>query len=298
MVMDGTRWTNNSPRVFARAPGSGLGSVSWTDNSPRVFARSPGAGMGLWPGPKNHPLNNNGPYGLVLTRGDDLSAFEAQAVDPRTQLAVDEDRIEARWRGFDVSVQPIEKGKVPSMLVKFYFTDRGVLTQAQLDAQLPAELKKAGLKVSSQTKLEAVPVTWRWQREGDMYYPVVSLPAQLAGTRYAGLAFNTSAGDQFKRPTAERLAALPSAVYVYTFVVTGTDNTFSDASGAATLSVMRSWLSKSPAGASSPGGAAVVLGSDASIFGPIPTPGPASVFGWGLLLVAAAVTYAASRDSK
>lgn len=234
----------------------GLASTRWTSNTPRPFARAPGSG----------------------TQG--LSGF---AASPAT-IQGDDILVTAKKWAFEVVRLPIEAGKIPSMLLQLRFTDRGTFSfVGQLDAQILPMLKKAGFKTSKATSFTPIGVKWaRAALGGDLYYPVVQSPAELAGLRYSGNAV-TLPWTSAQSVSASELSKLPSNIYVYTVAVTSNDNTMTDAQGAQALSVIHTWLQNQNAGAYMTG-KATVLGSDPSIFpGPI-TPATAAVSGLALII--------------
>lgn len=233
-----------------------LGSTRWTSNSARPFARSPGAG----------------------TQG--LSGF---AATPAT-IQGDDILVTAKKWAFEVVRLPVEAGKIPSMLLQLRFTDRGTYSfVGQLDAQILPALKKAGFKTSKATSFTPIGVQWtRAALGGDLYYPVVSSPAELAGLRYSGNAV-TLPWTAAQSTDATELSKLPSNIYVYTVAVTSNDNTMTDAQGAQVLSVIHTWLQNQTAGAYMTG-KATLLGSDPSVFpGPV-TPAVAAVSGLALII--------------
>lgn len=209
MVMElgdfsGTRWTNNSPRPFSRAPGAGFGDVA-TQRRPRRAATT-----------------------------DYDSGF---AADPVNETFEDEQRITV-----DTSIKvkrlPVAQGEIPSALVKLQFTDRGTLSKENLDANVHQLLKHNGFRVSLATSLTPVDVTWAWKQDpkADLFFPVIKTPKSLAGIRYAGSAIDL--GLQTTR-NSTLLAKLPNQVYVYSFAVTSPQNNMTDADSAKLLTLIK-----------------------------------------------------------
>lgn len=207
-----------------------LGSTRWTDNSPRPFARSPGAGMGAFATPRRkvHP----GFSGLHE------SGFAAEDAVPAGTPTITMDPTLVLGTGpFTVIKQTVGAGQIPSLLIKFYYTDRGALTQDMLDQQVKAFVKAAGFKVSRATSFVPMAVNWKWEHDtqADFYYPVVSSPAAITGMKYSGNAV------QLPVYTADAsvLAKLPNSIYVYTLAVTSGNNTMTDGEAAQVLTLLK-----------------------------------------------------------
>ena len=236
-------------------------STRWTSNTPRPFGPAPGAGVGA--------------FGDATVRRSrrkaSLRGFESGfAAEPADEITFEEERVEGKWV---VREKPVLQGQIASALVQLYLTDRGTLTQSKLDGSVLKAVKAAGFKASRAVKLETVGVSWKWQHEPDFYYPIVSVPKNLAGLKYAGNALKLPVYS----PTSSDLAKLPGRIYVYTFAATSTQNTMSDAEAAKLLSVLKAALG----GILGPAGAYAApfftrLGSPPEVFdGPVgPTPGP------------------------
>jgi len=202
-----------------------LGSTRWTSNSPRPFARAPGAGLSA--------------YQAKYTSG-----FSAELVNglvpapPAGKTGVTMDPILVLGKGpFTVRKEPIAADDIPSMLVRFRYTDRGGLTKTDMDKNLHAFLQKAGFKVSKATKLESVPVTWKWEydKPADFYYPVVLAPQAMSGMRYSGNAVSLPVYTA----DADKLAKLPKQVWVYTFAVTSAHETMTDGEAAQVVTLLK-----------------------------------------------------------
>ena len=263
MEFDGlasTRWTSNSARPFARAPGAGggLASTRWTTNTPWPFARSPGAG----------------------TSG--ISGFSAT---PATIQGDDIQVLAKKWDFEVVRNAPVigAPNQIPIMFVQLRFTDRGMISSAaQLDAQILPPLRSAGFKTSKATSFNAVPVSWKITTVTGtaLYAPVVDAPADLAGIRYSGNAVTLP----WTGADPKQLSALPSNMYVYSFAVTSKNDSMTDAEGAQVLSLVRAWLQGQSAKAYATGKATLMSGDKSLFVTPI-TPVAAGAF--GLILVVA-----------
>lgn len=209
-----TKWTSNTPHPFSRAPGAGLGSTKWTSNTPHPFARAPGGGMGLA-----------------------SSGFEAQ----EQSIDMDEERIESLGP-FTVERQEIKPGDIPSMVIKFRYTDRGTLTKAKLDAKVKTFLAQSGYRTSKASSFQPANVTWKWgtigvEASGDvpLYVPVVATPSPYAGIRYSGNKF----GAPMYTPDMNVLAPLPNQIWIYTVVITSSADTMTDGESAQALTLLK-----------------------------------------------------------
>ncbi len=190
--------------------GQALNGTRWTANSPRPFSRAPGAGNGM--------------------RGLHETGFAADPVEAPINVA---------GQGpFTVTQNPVAAGQIPSLLIQFVYTDRGLVDKSRADSMIRDALAK-DFKVSKATSFEPVPVTWRMVHEtqADFYYPVIATPAKYAGVRYAGSLLPT-----YPHSVAEAnalLPRLPSNIYVYTLAITSKNNTMTDVESAQALTVMR-----------------------------------------------------------
>ena len=225
MELGSTRWTDNSPHPFGPAPGSGMAGTRWTSTVPHPFAPAPGAGLSAY-------------------KAEYTSGFAAEPADglvpapPPGQSGVTMDPILVLGKGpFAVRKEPIKPDEVPSMVVHFRYTDRGGLTKAMMDKGLHAFLKKAGFKVSKATKLQSVPVTWRWEydKQADFYFPVVLTPKDMSGMRYSGSAVSLPVYTA----DADTLAKLPRQIWVYTFAVTSAHETMTDGEAAQVVTLLK-----------------------------------------------------------
>lgn len=192
-----------------------LGSTKWTSNTPHPFARAPGAGMGA--------LHETG--------------FAAQ----EQSINMDSERILAKGP-FTVRRQPVTAGNIPSMVIRFRYTDRGSLTKQQLDAKVKTFLKKASYRVSKASSFKPVDVTWKWgtmgkEAAGDvpLYVPVVASPGAYAGLRYSGNLFSAP----LYAPDAKALAPLPNQIWVYTVAITSQTETMTDGEAAQVLTLLK-----------------------------------------------------------
>jgi len=243
-----------------------LESTKWTSNSPRPFARAPGAGLadGLMRRPR---------------RPSDTSFESGFAADPvGGEMTADPTQVLGKWPVV-VTKKPVLQGEIPAALVQLFFTDRGAVSQTALDEGIYKRVREGGFKVSRASKFEPVSVKWSWKHDmqADFYYPVVASPAKLAGMKYAGNAIKLPAYNA----TPSDLNKLPSKLYVYTFAVTTKENVFADSDGAKLLSLLRMTLGNVLPNAQAYANVHVtLLGSKPSVFnggvtpGPTPAPGP------------------------
>jgi hypothetical protein len=168
------------------------------------------------------------------------SGFAATPVvpDPTPGSNVVMDPIKVLGKGpFTVRREDAPAGTIPSMVVRFRFTDRGTLTKAVLDAQVHKFLKNAGFKVSVASSLKPVPVTWKWEHEpqADFFFPVVSQPAALTGMRYSGNAIVLPAHSR----DPEAMKRLPKEIWVYTMAVTSAHDTMTDGDAAQVVTLLK-----------------------------------------------------------
>jgi hypothetical protein len=239
-TLESTRWTSNSPRPFARAPGAGLGD-GIVRRPRRAATTSYESGFAADPvGGEQEPIRVLGSWPVTVTK------------------------------------KAVLQGEIPAALVQLYFTDRGTVSQTALDEGIYKRVREGGFKVSRASKFEPVAVKWAWKHDtqADFYYPVVSSPAKLAGMKYAGNAIQLPAYNA----APSDLAKLPSKLYVYTFAVTTKENVFSDGDGAKLLSLLRMTLGNTlPVTKAYANVHVTLLGSKPSVFngGVTPSPGPA-----------------------
>lgn len=227
MELGATKWTSNTPRPFARAPGAGLGAARWTSTVPTPFGPAPGGG------------SMGGMY-------DSGFAATPQSID------MDAERILAKGP-FSVKKEPIAGSDIPSMVIRFRYTDRGALTKGQLDTRVKAFLKKAGFKVSKASSFKPVNVAWKWgtmgaEAAGDvpLYVPVVASPPAYEGLRYAGAVF----GEPLYAPDAKALEPMPNQIWVYTVAITSAADTMSDGESAQALTLLKqAMINMAPANA-------------------------------------------------
>jgi hypothetical protein len=190
--------------------GLALSGTRWTSNSPRPFSRAPGAGNGM--------------------RGLHETGFASEIVG---------DPINVVGRGpFTVTQNPVAAGQIPSLLIQFVYTDRGLVDKTRADQMIRDALAR-DFKVSKATSFEPVAASWRMVHEtqADFYYPVIASPAKYAGLRYNGSLLPT-----YPHSVAEAnalLARLPSNIYVYTLAITSKSDTMTDAEAAQALTIMR-----------------------------------------------------------
>jgi hypothetical protein len=249
MELGSSRWTDNSPHPFGPAPGGGTGglaSTRWTSTVPTPFGPAPGGGS----------------FGAVYDSG-----FAAdKVVDFGTE---DEIIVNADWK-IHVTKKQVAAGKIPSMVLQFFITDRGLADKALLDKHIHSLLQQAGNLVSLQTSFNSEPVTWVWKKEEEVpgfafYYPVVEQPAKWAGLRYSGSALDSSA---IHDPTDEMLKRLPNHVFIYTMAVTSPNKSMEDGDSAQILTLVKQGLidiNKSGAGLSAQI-AGTVTGCPESVF--------------------------------
>lgn len=264
MELGSTKWTSNTPHPFSRAPGAGLGSTRWTSTVPTPFGPAPGGGMGG-------------------------GMFESGFAVTEQRIDMDAERILAKGP-FTVKKEEIQPGDIPSMVVRFQYTDRGSLTKPQLDMKVKAFLKKAGYKVSEASSFKPVNVTWKWgtmgvEATGDvpLYVPVVATPAPYEGLRYAGAVF----GAPLYAPDAKALEPMPNQIWVYTVAITSSADTMTDGEAAQALTLLKqAMINMSPANAY----ATVIVtlrGCPLSVFGQKPGITLAKA-GWSSLLLVVA----------
>lgn len=266
MELGATKWTSNSPHPFARAPGAGLGSTRWTSTVPTPFGPAPGGG---------------GVGGMFE------SGFAAQ----EQSIDMDAERILAKGP-FTVKKEEVKPGDIPSMVVRFRYTDRGALTKDTLDTKVKTFLKRAGFKVSKASSFKPVNVTWKWgtmgqEAAGDMplYVPVVATPAPYGGLRYAGAAF----GAPLYAPDAKALEPMPNQIWVYTVAITSAVNTMTDGESAKALTLLKQSMINMAAANAYGTVLATMRGCPRSVFGA--KPAMASVakgVGWSSLILVVA----------
>ncbi len=193
----------------------GLASTQWTSTSARPFGPAPGAGVA----------------GLE-------SGFAAQEVKP---FAFDDERIRVD-QAFSVKKQPVAANEIPSMVIRFLFTDRGSITKGAMDKQVSALLKKAGYRVSIKSSFKPVTVRWKWgtigkEAAGDtlLYVPVVAEPAAYAGLRYA----SSSHDEPLYAPDDKKLSQVPTQIWVYTMAVTSASSSMTDGEAAQVLTLLK-----------------------------------------------------------
>jgi hypothetical protein len=225
MELGSARWTDNTPRPFGPAPGGGvgsLGSTRWTSTVPTPFGPAPGGGS----------------FGGVYDSGF--------AADPVTEYGegemADDWIVKGEW-DINVIKKPVAAGKVPSMVLQFFITDRGIADKASLDKDVHDFLKASGYKVSLKTSFQTVPVTWKWAKEAsvpglDFYHAAIATPAKYAGLWYAGSAMS----DTIYTPSDELLKKVPNHVYIYTMALTSASNTMTDGDSAQALTLIKQGL--------------------------------------------------------
>jgi hypothetical protein len=223
MELGSTRWTDTNPTPFGPAPGGGTGglaSTRWTSTVPTPFGPAPGGGS----------------FGGVYDSG-----FAAEPV--KNVTFEDDIIINADWK-IHVTEKPIAAGKVPSMVLQFFITDRGLADKKTFDTLIHKFLQDGGYKVSLQTSFKSESVAWQWKKEEEVpgfafYYPVVASPAKWAGLRYSGNALDVTA---IHAPTDAMLQRLPNHVYLYTMALTSANNSMSDGDSAQALTLVKQGL--------------------------------------------------------
>ncbi len=262
-----------------------LGATKWTSNSPRPFARAPGAGLGSTRGAPTVPTR----FGPVPGGGSMGGMFESGFAAQEQSIDMDAERILAKGP-FTVKKEPIAAGDIPSMVIRFRYTDRGSLTKDRLDTKVKEFLKKAGFKVSKASSFKPVNVTWKWgtmgvEAAGDvpLYVPVVSTPAAYEGLRYAGAVF----GAPLYAPEAKALEPMPNQIWVYTMAITSAADTMTDGEAAQGLTLLKqAMINMAPANAY--GTVLVVLrGCPRDVFGKRPDAVLVKA-GWSSLILVAA----------
>ena len=264
MELGAAKWTSNTPHPFSKAPGAGLGSTRWTSTVPTPFGPAPGGGMG----------------GGMFESG---FAAQPQSID------MDAERILAKGP-FSVKKEEVTPGDIPSMVIRFRYTDRGSLTKAQLDTNVKAFLKKAGYKVSKASSFKPVNVTWKWgtigvEASGDvpLYVPVVATPPPYEGLRYAGSVF----GAPLYAPDAKALSPMPNQIWVYTVAITSAADTMTDGESAQALTLLKqAMINMAPANAYATV-LATLRGCPRDVFGKKPEVTLAKA-GWSTLLLVVA----------
>jgi hypothetical protein len=128
-------------------------------------------------------------------------------------------------------------------------------------------LKEKGFRVSRATTFAPLDVTWEWKQDpkADLFFPVIKTPKSVAGVRYAGSVIDL--GLHTTRDSTS-LAKLPNQIYIYTFAVTSTQNTMTDADSAKLITLIKqAYVNMYSAGANAYGTTDVtLLGSPASMF--------------------------------
>jgi len=170
---------------------------------------------------------------------------------PSPDITLEPERILAKGP-FTVKREAITPGDTPSLVVRMRYTDRGTLTQKQLDDNVKALLKKSGFKTSIASSFKPQDVTWRWgtigkEAAGDvvLYVPEVSSPPAYEGIRYAGSLFPNPLYD----PSANVLATMPNQIWVYTVAVTSGRSTMTDGDAAQALTLLKqAMVNMAPAG--------------------------------------------------
>jgi hypothetical protein len=272
--LESTRWTDNSPHPFGPAPGGGVGSLAstkWTSTVPTPFGPAPGGGS----------------FGGVYDSG-----FAAEPVEPVEDVDFADDHIvNADWK-IHVTKKQIAAGMVPSMVLQFFITDRGLSDKATFDKNFHHFLQAAGFKVSLKTSFNTEPVTWRWKTVEEVpgfasSYPVVAAPSKWAGLTYAGNAIATNTIN----PTDEILKRVPNHVYIYTMAVTSANKQMSDGDAAQVITLVKQGLinmNRVDEGSDTALQiAATVTGCPHSIFDPKPLPPIVKGVISSLILVAA-----------
>ena len=243
-----------------------FGSTRWTSNTARPFAPAPGAGLG-------RVRRSSG------LRGYHNTGFAADELVPVTEFVFENQRVTVPST-FTVRRKPLESGLIPSMLVRMRYTDRGTLTKARLDADVYDFIKRAGYKVSRASSFDPTPVTWRWQAEapgavgapqvfsqeqapaGAYYQPVVATPPELAGIKY----FGSQLAGLLSSPEPAVLNRMPSEMYIYTFAVTSSRNTMSDAEAAQALTLIKQAMVNMASARGYATVEATLLGSPSNVF--------------------------------
>lgn len=235
-----TDWTSTVPHPFGPAPGgamSGLASTRWTSTVATPFGPAPGGGR----------------LGGVYDSG-----FAAERVVPPTQVHPDELVLAER---FKIQVTRKDTPGNPAMVVSMRYTDKGLLTKSVLDKQVKELLAKSGFRVSKNTLWQRTPVSWRWERSGTIYYPVVA-SGPLEGLRYAGNAIELPVID----PTDKALAQLPGTIDIYTIAITSKDWSLDDADAARALTLIKQAIINMERFNAYQSVAAVVRGVETSVF--------------------------------
>lgn len=261
--------------TFEIGGGKGFGSTRWSSTSIAPFGPAPGANA-LGEGMSRHPRQK--------ATTDFESGFAAEPVE--SEFVAPGETVLGRWP-VKVMQRSVTQGQIPAALVQVYLTDRGTLTQPQLDQGLLQAVRGAGYRISKAVKLEPVSVTWVWRHEPDFYYPVVSTPSNLAGMKYAGNAITLPA---YSAAPAE-LAKLPRQMYVYTFAATTAQSTMTDADAAKLLSTLKAAMASTlPAAQAYANVYFTRLGAPEDAFGPAGGSVPAvAKLGFSALALIAAV---------
>jgi hypothetical protein len=244
-----------------------LGATRWTSNTPRPFARAPGGGMGTVATPFGR-LPAGGRLGGVFESG-----FAAEAVGPAaSNVVMNPEKILVNSRLFTVKREPVTGNDVPALVARFRYTDRGTLTKEVLDAKVAGLMKKAGFKVSTVTSFKGVNVTWRWEKIGaeaagdvPIYVPVVAAPAEYAGLRYAGSAFRQS----LYAPDDKVLASMPNQLWIYTVAFTSAHDSMADGEAAQALTLLKQAVADMEGSESYGTILATLRGCPRELFGPV-----------------------------